>query len=81
MDLKKLDGIREEAKKIIKKEGKRYSYELATEILYLLQGCGFCIWQTYTKEDVAANIGRRPTNEEMQELADSLQCFENIRNI
>lgn len=56
-------------------------YDFAVELLYRLQEKGFCIWQTYTKSDVECNIGRKPTKEEMQMLADSLQCFENIRNI
>lgn len=81
MNWDKIEKIRKEAHDIIQKKGNNDAYELATDILYLLSGKGYCIWQTYTKEDVAANIGKQPTNEEMQELADSLQCFENIRNI
>lgn len=56
-------------------------YDIATSILCYLQGKGYCIWQTYTKDDIESNIGRKPTDDEMQDLADSLQCFENIRNI
>ena len=54
-------------------------YDIATDILAYLQGKGYCIWQTYTKDDIECNLGRKPTDDEMQDLADSLQCFENIR--
>lgn len=69
------------AEKIIDDYDDSFIYETATNLLAHLQGRGYCIWQTYTKEDVESNIGRKPTNEEMQMLADSLQCFENIRNV
>lgn len=67
------------AKNYILKHGEQDAYNFATSILSRLQGHGFCIWQTYTKYDIEGGIGRKPTDEEMQELADSLQCFENIR--
>lgn len=82
MNWDKIEKIRKEAYDIIQKKGIDDAYELATDILYLLAGkYGYCIWQTYTKEDVEINIGRKPTNEEMQELGDNLQCFENIRTV
>ena len=74
--------LRKEAKDIIENRGCRKAYELATDILYQLSAYkGYCIWQTYTRDDVEANIGRKPTRSEMQELADNLQCFENIRTV
>ena len=75
------EKIREQAKKYIEKKGYEAAYDFATWILHRLQGHGYCIWQTYTKDDIESNIGRKPTDDEMQDLADSLQCFENIRNI
>ena len=82
MNLEKIESIRKEASDIIKTRECRNAYELATDILYLLSGrYGYCIWQTYTIDDIRANIGRVPTHSEMQELADNLQCFENIRTI
>lgn len=69
----------EKAKNYILKHGEQEAYELATSILARLQGHGYCIWQTYTKDDIECNLCRKPTDEEMQDLADSLQCFENIR--
>lgn len=74
--------LRKEAKDIIEARGCRNAYELATDILYILSAYrGYCIWQAYTIDDVKANIGRIPTRSEMQELADNLQCFENIRTV
>ena len=82
MNWKKIESIRKEATDIIKNRGCQNAYELATDILYLLSArYGYCIWQTYTKDNIMANIGRVPTKSEMQELADNLQCFENIRTI
>jgi len=82
MNWKKIESIRKEATDIIKNRGCKDAYELATDILYLLSGrYGYCIWQTYTKDDIRLNIGRVPTRSEMQELADNLQCFENIRTV
>lgn len=69
------------AEKIIDDYNDSFIYDTATNLLAYLQGRGYCIWQTYTKSDVQCNIGRKPTKDEMQALADSLQCFENIRNI
>ena len=69
------------AERIIDDYSDSFIYETATSLLSYLQGRGHCIWQTYTKSDIECNIGRKPTKEEMQTLADSLQCFENIRNI
>lgn len=71
----------EKARIYILNNGEADAYDLATSILERLQGHGYCIWQTYTKDDIEANIGRKPTDDEMQDLADSLQCFNNIRII
>ena len=71
--------INEKASEYIKKHGEQYAYDFATWILHRLQGRGFCIWQSYTRNDIELNEGSYPTDEHMQELSDSLQCFENIR--
>lgn len=71
--------ITEQAAEFYKSHTKEDCYDFAIEILYRLQGAGFCIWQTYTRDDIEANEGKRPTDEHMQELCDALQCFENIR--
>ena len=68
-----------EAMEYLSKHGDAEAYDFATELLAMLQGRGFCIWQTYTVEDVEANLGHRPSDDEMQLLGDALQCFENIR--
>lgn len=82
MNWKKIESIRKEAKDIIEARGCKNAYELATDILYQLSAYkGYCIWQAYTVDNVEANIGRKPTRSEMQELADNLQCFENIRTV
>lgn len=82
MNWEKIEKTRKMASDTINEMGEEDAYELATDILYLLAGkYGYCIWQTYTKEDVEINIGHKPTNEEMQELGDNLQCFENIRTV
>ena len=82
MNWEKIESIRKEARDIIEARGCRNAYELATDILYILSAYrGYCIWQTYTVDDIKANIGRNPTRSEMQELGDNLQCFENIRTV
>ena len=55
-------------------------YDIATSILYHLEHKGYSIWQTYTKEDIAVNMGREPTADEMDEMQERLaDCFEYIR--
>lgn len=82
MNWDKIEKIRKEAYDIIQKKGIDDAYRLATDILWWMS-CryGYCIWQTYTRDDVEANIGRKPTNDDMRELGDNLQCFENIRTV
>ena len=40
-------------------------YDIATSILYYLEGKYFCIWQTYTKENIKENTGKKPTKDDM----------------
>ena len=79
MSFEYIDRIRKEAPEIIKSKGNDEAYDLATDILHLLSRKGYCIWQTYTKEDIKVNTGEYPTDEEMEELGYNLQDFENIR--
>ena len=37
-----------EAMEYLSKHGDAEAYDFATELLAMLQGRGFCIWQTYT---------------------------------
>lgn len=67
------------AKEIIKKYGNQKAYDLATWILYALNLEDFCIWQTYTKDDIEANLGRKTNAEEMEEMQENLgNIFEEI---
>lgn len=72
-------ALKKKATDFIKKNGKARSYDFATWILNNLSKKGFCIWQSYTKEDLADNLGHNPSIDEMEDLGDALQCFENIR--
>ena len=68
------------AKEIIKEYGNHLAYDLATWILYQLNLEDFCIWQTYTKDDIETNLGRKTDAEEMEEMQENLaNCFEYIR--
>lgn len=79
MSFEYIDRMHKEASEIIKSRGNDEAYDLATEVLHLLSKKRYCIWQTYTKEDIKVNTGEYPTDEEMEELGDNLQSFENIR--
>lgn len=72
-------ALKKKANEFIKKNGKSKSYDFATWILNELSKKGYCIWQSYTKEDLSSNLGHNPSADEMAELGESLQCFENIR--
>lgn len=73
-------GTYEHAKKIIKLFGQEKAYDLATWILHQLNLEDFCIWQTYTKDNIESNLGRKTNAEEMEEMQENLaNCFEYIR--
>lgn len=77
---KKTDNKYSVANDIVRTMNKESAYDLATSLLSVLEDMGYCIWQTYTKEDIKSNTGKsRITKEYMQELGYSLQSFENIR--
>lgn len=72
--------LQKKAEGFIKKHTKQYAYDFATWVLHNLEHKGFCIWQTYTKEDITVNMGRKPTSDEMDEMQERLaDCFEYIR--
>lgn len=67
------------AKKLIKKYGQEKAYDLATWILYALNVEDYCIWQTYTKDDIKLNWGKNPTAEDMEQMQENLMnCFDYI---
>ena len=75
-DIKEL----ETARQIIKEQGDDAAYDVATWILYCLENKNYCIWQTYTQDDIKINMGRKPTNDEMEEMQERLaNTFEYIR--
>lgn len=56
------------------------SYEFAIELLYRLEGAGYCVWQTYSREDIELNLGRKPTEDDMSALQENISnIFEQIR--
>mgnify|MGYP003287411596 CR=1 FL=1 len=60
----------------IKKYGKESAYDITTTILHKLKRMGFCIWQTYTKDDIKSNLGKkRLTSKEMQKISYQLENF------
>lgn len=68
------------AQDLIKKYGETGAYDIATWILNRLEHRHYCIWQTYDKDDIAINYGRKPTDEEMDNMQENLSnCFEYIR--
>ena len=67
------------AKKLIKKYGKDKAYDLATWILGILSSENYCIWQTYDKDDIELNWGKKPTAEDMEQMQENLaNCFDYI---
>ena len=66
---------RDMAQEIIDGRGDEFAYETATAMLYELYKKGYCIWQTYTRDDIRDNIGHRPDDNEMEYLGDALQNF------
>lgn len=55
------------------------SYEFAIELLYRLQEKGYCIWQTYTRDDIEQGLGRKPTEDDMSALQENISnIFEQI---
>lgn len=63
------------AKELMKDLNDLEAYTLATDILYELENKGYCVWQTYTVEDIADNLGHEPNGDEMEAIGDALRCF------
>lgn len=75
-----IKDITERAVEFFNSNTKDDCYEFAVEILYRLSENGYCIWQTYTKDDIKLGLGRKPTKEELADMQDRLlNCFEYIR--
>lgn len=64
------------AGKFVKLLGEQQTYDLATTLLEYLKDRDYCIWQTYTKDDLKLNTGKkRLTHDDMQDYGDRLQSF------
>ena len=67
------------AKFIVDTIGKDNAYNLATCILEVLQDKKYCIWQTYTMNDLKANTGKkRITQEQWEDFKYALTNFASI---
>lgn len=71
--------LQKKAEEFIKKHTKQYAYDFATWVLHNLEHRGFCIWQTYTKDDIESCTGSKPTNDEFADMQERLaDTFEYI---
>ena len=68
----KKEKIRAQAVEFCKKHTKQEEYDFATWILHELEEKGFCIWQTYTKDDIEIGTGKKPTAEQFSEMQERL---------
>lgn len=65
--------IYEIAQALVKGFGDDEAYKIATEILEVLYNKKYCIWQTYTMEDIKNCTGKKViTREKFDELQDQL---------
>lgn len=64
--------ITEQAFDFFKTHTKADCYEFVIELLYRLEGKGYCIWQTYSKEDLKTLLGRKPTKDEFSGMQERL---------
>ncbi|MBO7712660.1 MAG: hypothetical protein J6S85_03770 [Methanobrevibacter sp.] len=72
--------IQKKAMRFLKKHTKQEAYDFATWVLHDLEERGFCIWQTYDKDDIEVCLGRKPTKDELADMQERLMnCFEYIR--
>lgn len=61
--------------------GEDASYKLATDVLHILCKRGYCIWQTYTRQDIKANTGKkRLTSRDMERYQERISNFEMIND-
>ena len=67
------------AKFVVDTIGKDNAYNLATCILEVLQDKKYCIWQTYTMNDLKQNTGKkRITEEQWEDFKYALTNFASI---
>ena len=77
--IEKQEKLQAQAVEFCKKHTRQEAYDFATWILHELEEKNFCIWQTYTKDDVKLGTGKRPTDEEFCDMQERLQnCFYDI---
>lgn len=79
LEMKDMRTNLKQGKRIIDTAGKEFAYDLAISILTKLYDEGYSIFQSYTREDIEGYLGHKPSDEEFENLYDSLGCFENIR--
>ena len=79
LEMKDMRTNLKQGKRIIEKAGQEFAYDLAISILTKLYDEGYSIFQSYTREDIEGYLGHKPSDEEFENLYDSLGCFENIR--
>ena len=68
-----MTDITEQSYEFYQNHSKEDCYDFAVELLYRLERDGFCIWQTYTQDDIRFNTGKQPTPQKMAELQERLQ--------
>lgn len=67
------------ARLIVDTIGKDKAYDLATWILEVLQDKKYCIWQTYTMDNLKQNTGKkRITQEQWEDFKYALTNFASI---
>lgn len=67
-----IKDITEKAVEFFNSNTKEDCYEFAIELLYRLKEKHYCIWQTYSKEDLKTLIGRNPTKDEFSGMQERL---------
>lgn len=61
--------------------GEAMAYNIATYILHCLNKRGYCIWQTYTRQDIKANTGKnRLTSRDIERYQERISNFEMIND-
>lgn len=61
--------------------GEAMAYNIATDILHCLNKRGYCIWQTYTRQDIKSNTGKnRLTSRDMERYQERISNFEIIND-
>lgn len=79
MTINKTEKLMKQAHRTIKRLGDDDAYDLATWILHILNKRCYCIWQTYTVDDIKLNMGREPTAAEFLQMQENMgDCFDYI---